>query len=181
MDAVIKLKTLTLGNKDIAALSREFEDIKYKLASELTSKMRNLFFVASLTNEVAGVFLSLHGIDFEDWDFPKLVSTVLPLTEKQQQQPSNAASPTSHGKFLNNGRTDFAQVLSSLAAVDLPDGKSYKPADVAALKATLKIERNPDAEKLKTFLSKHGLCFICRSNSHISNDCPNKSDRSGNN
>ena len=192
LKAVTKLKKLHLNGDSLSSRVSEFEEACNKL--DLNPGLRNLFFVAALDADVIPLVESLHGHEFETWDLHKLEERVLPLCQRensrrrqqqQQQQPQQsqlrkqvAARPA--GKEQPPATTQkhhehFARLLAKLDPVELPGGSTYKPKDVAALKASLQNDANPDAAKLKTFLTKHGLCFVCRDKGHISSNCPGKS------
>ena len=150
--------------------------------------LSNLFFVEAMADEPVSIFKSMHGNEFERWTLTELIEKALPLIANARRQPNAAAGrsngkehagPSSNGK-KKNGTVNFAALLSRLDPVQSLDGTTYKPKDVAALKASYKDSNaNPDAPKLKLFLDKHNLCYICRDEGHMTRNCPMKKSSGG--
>ena len=181
--AVKKLRKLRVTADSLVA--REFDEI-FTMLPEMTLQLRNLFLVAATDESVSLNLESMHGEEFESWGRETFTQRLLPLCRQHQQQQQRKAGQNrssgkeqaasySYDKKKSSGTTNFVKMLEDLDAVKVLDGTTYKPKDVAALKASLKdASKNPDHAKLRLFLDHNRLCYICRDKGHRSSRCPDK-------
>lgn len=187
LEGVFKLKSLAQGNRSVEQLWTQFQNTyrdvptdaetrkKYDFLACLDSDLRKLVRATTELKDKTLQEVVTQAKRLEDRSGDKSKNKGNPSgsrnqagNQPRQAQGSASTSHTAAGKQYPQTATDKALVAGKLEKFE-----GYAPATVAALHAKLDAS-NPDRKKLDGFIKLNKLCYKCRDQGHVADDCPQK-------